>query len=150
MPFCKNCGKEVKEGTKFCPSCGTSLTNENESNNTQQNTSTTTTRITCPKCGSLIPSDSITCDKCGAPLNQDTNKKTVIIGYIATIILTLLVPFIGIIASIIIAIYLGTRDDKSATKHGIIMIVLAIVITIVYFVISYALFMNSLNSYYYY
>lgn len=28
MPFCKKCGAELKEGAKFCPSCGTSLGEE--------------------------------------------------------------------------------------------------------------------------
>ncbi|GEM_PF-1518236 len=26
MPFCRNCGKEVNEGVKFCPKCGKPLT----------------------------------------------------------------------------------------------------------------------------
>jgi len=26
MPFCSNCGKEVSEGTTFCPECGKPLT----------------------------------------------------------------------------------------------------------------------------
>ena len=26
MAFCSNCGNQVDEGVKFCPSCGTSMT----------------------------------------------------------------------------------------------------------------------------
>ena len=36
MPFCSNCGKEVKEGTKFCSGCGASLSDETETTNNQQ------------------------------------------------------------------------------------------------------------------
>lgn len=150
MVFCNKCGKEVKEGTKFCPDCGNQLTGENGSKNPQQNT---TIKISCPKCGSLIPNGSISCDKCGTPLNQDSYKNIVIIGYIVTIISTLIIPILGIIISIIFALYLGTREDKSVRKHGVIMVVLAIAIFVIYFVVTYLMYMNSLHqirSYYYY
>lgn len=150
MVFCNKCGKEVKEGTKFCPDCGNQLTGGNESKNPQQNT---TIKISCPKCGSLIPNGSISCDKCGTPLNQDSYKNIVIIGYIVTIISTLIIPILGIIISIIFALYLGTREDKSVRKHGVIMVVLAIAIFVIYFVVTYLMYMNSLHqirSYYYY
>lgn len=34
MPFCQNCGVEYQEGAKFCPNCGTNLSNINSTRNT--------------------------------------------------------------------------------------------------------------------
>ena len=142
MPFCNNCGKEVKEGTKFCPDCGNSLTDENETINNQQNN---TVGVPCPKCGSIIPNGNIACINCGTLLNQESHKAVIIIGYIATILATLLIPFAGIIVSVIFAIYLGTRNNKSVRKHGIIMIVIAVVLFIILLIISYSMYVNSLE-----
>jgi len=33
MPFCQNCGEKYQEGAKFCPSCGTNLSNINSATN---------------------------------------------------------------------------------------------------------------------
>ena len=30
MPFCMNCGKELKDDEKFCPACGTEVEKEEE------------------------------------------------------------------------------------------------------------------------
>lgn len=35
--FCKNCGTELKEGTKFCPKCGTPIASIEQPNNWSQN-----------------------------------------------------------------------------------------------------------------
>jgi uncharacterized membrane protein YvbJ len=144
MPFCNNCGKEVKEGTKFCSGCGASLSDENESTLNQQHN---TPGFPCPKCGSPIPNGSIACIKCGTLINQDSHKAAIIIGYIVTILSTLLIPFAGIIVSIIFAIYLGTRNNKNVRKHGIIMIIIAVIIFIIMLIISYISYMNSLDYY---
>jgi len=33
MPFCQNCGEKYQEGAKFCPGCGTNLSNINNATN---------------------------------------------------------------------------------------------------------------------
>ena len=38
MPFCKQCGMELKEGVRFCPGCGTPV--EEPAQTTQQNSTT--------------------------------------------------------------------------------------------------------------
>lgn len=30
MPFCSNCGQQINDGAKFCPSCGTAVSNEKQ------------------------------------------------------------------------------------------------------------------------
>ena len=32
MPFCSNCGQQINDGAKFCPSCGTAVSNEKTNN----------------------------------------------------------------------------------------------------------------------
>ena len=134
MPYCSNCGKEIKEDSKFCPHCGEGV---------KQKTPETTSGIICPKCGSTIPFGSTVCVKCGNSLNQDTHTAAIVIGYICSIFL----PLFGII----IGIYLLTRPNKDVHKHGIIMIVLAIILAIVYYMwFSYMAYVNSMRYYNYY
>ncbi len=63
--FCKNCGKEISEGTKFCPSCGAS----------QENTVSAPATRKCKGCGEEIASDLIFCPKCGVRQNSSTDRE---------------------------------------------------------------------------
>ena len=38
MAFCSHCGTNIPEGSKFCPSCGASVSNDGVSVNNQQST----------------------------------------------------------------------------------------------------------------
>lgn len=145
MPFCSNCGNEVKDNTKFCPNCGNAINAECEVETPQQNTNS---GINCPKCGSIVPFGNTNCLKCGSPLHEESNTVAIIIGYVGAILGSLLVPLIGIIIGIISAIYLLTRPSKSAKIHGVIIIVILVIIAILW--ISYMSYVNSMRSYYYY
>lgn len=145
MPFCSNCGNEVKDNTKFCPNCGNAMNKESEPTSTPQNNNS---GINCPKCGSIIPFGNTVCLNCGTPLNQESNTVTIILGYIGTILGSLFIPLLGIIIGIISAIYLLTRPSKSAKIHGIIMIIILAIVVILWF--SYMSYVNSMRSYYYY
>ena len=50
MPFCSNCGEEVKEDTKFCSKCGTAINTVDQPISNPQNTNN---GINCPNCGSI-------------------------------------------------------------------------------------------------
>ncbi len=140
MPFCRNCGKEVNEGSKFCPDCGTELNINGQTSNTHQNNVNSNFTMQCPRCGSIVPYGP-TCPKCGSPLNQEKHTAAIILGYIFSIF----IPIIGVI----IGIYLLTRQNNDVHKHGIIMIVIAVLI----FIISLIMILGSMsyyNSHYYY
>ena len=140
MPFCNNCGKEVKEGSRFCTGCGASLTDEIKSTNTQNS------GIPCPKCGSLIPFGNVACTNCGNMLNPDKHTAAIVLGYICSIF----IPLFGII----FGIYLLTRPNKDVHKHGIIMIILSIVMIIIgwlfFSYMAYQSRMSYYNNYYSY
>lgn len=53
--YCRHCGNMVTDGVKFCPSCGTSVADEN-------------TASFCPSCGAKVASGSDVCPSCGAPV----------------------------------------------------------------------------------
>ena len=149
MPFCHNCGCNVGDGAKFCPECGTPL--PENAQQTDSHASNVTSGIPCAKCGSVIPLGAMTCPACGSPLNGEKHTAAIVLGYIATVLCTLVFSPLGIIVAIIFAIYLGTRDNRKVRKHGIIMIILAIVIAIIMLAISYFAYMsyiNSMNNYY--
>ena len=129
---CPQCGSTNDDKYGFCVKCGFEFPKiEN-------------IKDTCPLCGYVNPKEAEFCVKCGAPLifkNQFENnvvtmepimvekevsgnpelpigKKTstwiIVLGYIFSIL--------GGILGLIIAIYLSTRKDPVAKKHGHIQI----------------------------
>ena len=137
MPFCNNCGQEVKEGAKFCSGCGASLTGETPSSNTHQNNISGTP---CPQCGSIVPFGNAACTKCGSLLNPDKHTTAIVLGYICSIF----IPLFGII----FGIYLLTRPNKEVHKHGIIMIILSVVMVVIWWLIfSYMAYTRSMSYY---
>jgi len=56
LVICPKCGNHVPATSKFCPECGTTITQS--SNQT----------MTCPKCGKSIPANSKFCPECGAKI----------------------------------------------------------------------------------
>ena len=120
MTYCNNCGKEVKDTARFCPACGASLDEDAPSPDNQNDNVSGTP---CPQCGSIVPFGNVACTNCGSMLNPEKHTAAIVIGYICSIF----IPIIGII----IGIYLLTRPNRDVHKHGVIMIVLAIVLSII-------------------
>jgi predicted amidophosphoribosyltransferase len=56
LVICPKCGQHIPATSKFCPNCGTTITQP-----TNQN-------MTCPKCGKSIPANSKFCPECGEKL----------------------------------------------------------------------------------
>nr|WP_295000647.1 zinc-ribbon domain-containing protein [uncultured Methanobrevibacter sp.] len=140
MSFCSNCGKEVKDSAKFCPACGASMAGDSTSSNSQN---TQVSGTPCPNCGSIVPFGNVACTNCGSMLNPDKHTAAIVIGYICSF----LIPIVGIITGI----YLLTRPNRDVHKHGIIMIVVAIVFSIVFWLLfSYFSYVNSMRYYSYY
>ena len=113
MTFCPSCGAEKKEGSKFCHNCGYEFkevevgANQDPSPNAQLNQS---------------PNPAVQTSE-----NSHTISK--VLGYIFAI----LIPLIGLI----FGIYLWSRNEDDAKKHGKIIIGLSIFIWIISFLIMY-------------
>lgn len=63
---CPKCGTIVPANSRFCPSCGAGMQQQNAAE-----------MVACPKCGSQVPSSSKFCPNCGtsmAPQQPETRK----------------------------------------------------------------------------
>ena len=104
MTFCPSCGEERKEGSKYCHNCGYDFGNVGAEENTNLNTNTVTQNS--------IPNVQ----------SEKSYTFSKILGYLCAI----LIPLFGVI----FGIYLVTRDEADAKKHGKLIIGLSIVIWI--------------------
>ena len=120
---CPQCGTTSDDIYGFCYKCGHEFPNMQAQEDT------------CPLCGYQNPQEADFCVKCGTPLvfknqlqsdskngpiiiqkefvssrPQQTSRLLIILGYIFSIL--------GGIIGLIIAVYLSTRKDPVAKKHG--------------------------------
>ncbi|KZX15216.1 double zinc ribbon [Methanobrevibacter cuticularis] len=128
---CLNCGTLNDVDSKFCVKCGGILKTEDSSNN----------RL-CPYCGSSIPANASKCKNCGEWINKSMKPSNHSLAIVLGYIFTLLGGWIGLI----IAVYLLTRDDSRAKKHGGIQLA----ISIIWIVIILLIWSSAMSSSYYY
>lgn len=113
MTFCPSCGAEKKEGSKYCHNCGyefksvESGVNQDSSPNAELNQS---------------PNPAV-------ETSENSHTLAKVFGYIFAI----LIPLIGII----FGIYLWSRNEENAKKHGKIVIGLSIFIWIISYLLMY-------------
>ena len=77
MPFCGNCGYEMKDGNKFCPKCGTPvLDKEFQSKSRSESKAFSEKRVKlCPKCGDELIEGKKFCANCGYSTEEGRSKK---------------------------------------------------------------------------
>lgn len=63
---CKMCGKEVSDKAKKCPSCGTTLIEEEIYH--------------CKECGGEVPENAEMCPACGCPVEHETAQRVELAG----------------------------------------------------------------------
>ncbi len=73
MAFCSKCGKQLADGAKFCPSCGTP-TNESDDGSKRKQLFVGEIRK-CPHCGEVIEGFEAKCPACGQELNKKTSSE---------------------------------------------------------------------------
>lgn len=107
--FCDKCGNEIKdENLKFCDKCGAKVQSINNKSNSE-----IFGGVACKNCGTINPIGQEFCSNCGGRMVEN-NKTAVIIGYIFLFLFTLI--------SIIIGIYLLTRQNSKSKTQGILLI----------------------------
>ncbi|MCR5255614.1 MAG: zinc ribbon domain-containing protein [Acetatifactor sp.] len=74
MVFCTNCGKKVSAGVKFCPECGTPISNEGSGERKQVFEGSV---HKCPNCGEPIKAFSTKCSACGYEFREAPTSATV-------------------------------------------------------------------------
>ena len=102
---CPQCGSAADDSYGFCIKCGHEFPKIEVDSDT------------CPSCGFHNPPEAEYCVKCGTPLifkqqfkQNRTSRWLIFFGYLFSIL--------GGILGLIIAIYLSTRKDPVARKHG--------------------------------
>jgi len=126
---CLKCQTINDSNSKFCKICGSKISNiwTDENNVNQNNKSINTTQmVICPYCNFNIPQNSLKCGNCGEWIDKsrdESNDTAIVLGYIFT--------FLGGLIGIIFAIYLGTRDNERANKHGIYMLIISLIYMII-------------------
>lgn len=69
--YCQKCGHGLFNGSKFCPGCGTKLTEESES---EEEFSNETEEKKCRQCGFKLDDDYGFCPECGTKLTGPEEK----------------------------------------------------------------------------
>lgn len=65
MPFCFNCGTELKEDAKYCFECGTKVFDNNKNRQIDRETVFEGKIHKCPNCGEILKSFTFVCPLCG-------------------------------------------------------------------------------------
>lgn len=65
MAFCSNCGQQIANDAKFCPSCGTKTNCSTQSEHQQRKTRYEGEIHKCPNCGGTIDAFVAQCPSCG-------------------------------------------------------------------------------------
>lgn len=147
---CPQCHTTCDDQYGFCIKCGYEFSKIDKMKNN------------CPLCNYPNPDEADFCVKCGSPLifkhefnrppssdNQipdistpHTSRVLIVLGYIFSIL--------GGIIGLIIAIYLATRPDPVARKHGKFQLAIFVfyIILIGVFIATGALTMNDFTQYY--
>lgn len=63
---CQNCGRDITPGDKFCPGCGTAVTDPEDTLTRQFSAEPQTNATECAGCGHTLGPDEQFCPKCGA------------------------------------------------------------------------------------
>lgn len=63
--FCKNCGNQIADDSKFCNNCGQRIINEETQNSNEVKSIKHGNIQKCPNCGEVVDSFSLKCSACG-------------------------------------------------------------------------------------
>lgn len=126
MPFCKQCGMELKEGVRFCPGCGTPV--EEPAQTTQQNSTT--------KDNFAAVFNTADTTSQYDPADVEKNKAMGVLAYLSWLVL---IPIFA------------AKDSKFARFHanqGLVLLIASAIFGVVRWVLSEILFAISWRLYF--
>lgn len=82
--YCKNCGKQIDDDSKFCRFCGTAL-DANFNKETSRKTVYEGEIHKCPNCGQTLNSFTAYCPACGYEIQKNNIGKSPIIYFTDTL-----------------------------------------------------------------
>ncbi len=68
MPYCTNCGGQIKKEAKFCSNCGCAKNSFQSNAQSERKTVYEGNLHKCPNCGEILPSFITNCTSCGCEL----------------------------------------------------------------------------------
>lgn len=77
MPVCYNCDKQLPDGSKFCPECGTPVKEIQGSGQEQRKQVFEGEIKKCPNCGEVLSAFEITCHACGIELRNRNGSQAI-------------------------------------------------------------------------
>ena len=126
MPFCRQCGMELKEGVRFCPGCGTPV--EEPAQTTQQNSTT--------KDNFAAVFNTADTTSQYDPADVEKNKAMGVLAYLSWLVL---IPIFA------------AKDSKFARFHanqGLVLLIASAIFGVVRWVLSEILFAISWRLYF--
>ena len=126
MPFCKQCGMELKEGVRFCPGCGTPV--EEPAQTTQQNSTT--------KDNFAAVFNTADTTSQYDPADVEKNKAMGVLAYLSWLVL---IPIFA------------AKDSKFARFHanqGLVLLIASAIFGVVRWILSEILFAISWRLYF--
>ena len=126
MPFCKQCGMDLKEGVRFCPGCGTPV--EEPAQTTQQNSTT--------KDNFAAVFNTADTTSQYDPADVEKNKAMGVLAYLSWLVL---IPIFA------------AKDSKFARFHanqGLVLLIASAIFGVVRWVLSEILFAISWRLYF--
>lgn len=76
MPYCTNCGQQIREGANFCDNCGSPVSGSN-SQSTERKTVYEGDIHKCPACGEAVPSYQTICPSCGHEFRNTSSSNSI-------------------------------------------------------------------------
>ena len=150
---CENCGTLNELGSAYCEKCGNSLYGIKKNENKPD----TVNQVNCPYCGLKIPTNVSKCGHCGEWIDRSKSNTPIIIGYIVTFLgiainMFAYVPHPGgymivciltLLPPLVVTSYLLTRKDSKNKKHGIVLLVILIIFSI----LCYLVYLGTVQEY---
>ena len=153
MANCSNCGEPLKEGVKFCTSCGTAVKGGAPAKSATATKSVTSAKSTTASDNTPTPAEPAMPARSVAPetptqLATASNEVITTLGWFGTLFV-LIVPIVGIVLYFVWAFGTGGNlNRRNYCRAALIMMAISIVLGIIFSVMM-TMYIGALGSLFY-